>query len=326
MSSICKTIILGIFAISASAIAQNAASVTMADAQKAYVAGNWKDAAANYEQVCATVADSSKTECYLWNVLALSQTGVAADFSKAGKRLDSLVQNTDNDKPIYTDLMMTKAQFQMYLGKYDKAAESLILGIDAAKPDQFVVLQKVCSAIQPRAKSAELDERCKKLKEPAVTDIQPADTTKSVAAPAEAPVPAQQPSVTPKGTASKVDTTKVAATPAPAVQPVTEPKKEQKAEVKEEPKQVAAPIPAAKDSNKPWILQLGAFGVKNNADLLVSNLKKRGIAAKIEERIGETKTLYLVFIPGFATKEEAVDYASKKLSPIKVDFQPILKK
>ena len=83
---------------------------TLASAQKAYVNGNWKEAAVAYEVVCPAQPDSTRTECFLWNVLALSQTGVAADFSKAGKRLDSLISKTNPQKAIYADLMMTKAQ------------------------------------------------------------------------------------------------------------------------------------------------------------------------------------------------------------------------
>ena len=67
---------------------------TKADAQKAYVAGKWQEAATAYEAACPKEPDSLKTECLLWNVLALSQTGNAKDFSKAGKRLDSLIQKT----------------------------------------------------------------------------------------------------------------------------------------------------------------------------------------------------------------------------------------
>ena len=139
---------------------------TLASAQKAYVNGNWKEAAAAYEVVCPTQPDSTRTECFLWNVLALSQTGVTADFSKAGKRLDSLIEKTSPQKAIYADLMMTKAQFQMYLGRYNKAAESLVHAIETSQPHQVTVLQKVCSAVQDRAHSEELNAACKDLGNP----------------------------------------------------------------------------------------------------------------------------------------------------------------
>ena len=76
---------------------------TLASAQKAYVNGNWKEAASAYEVVCPTQPDSSRTECFLWNILALSQTGVTADFTKAGKRLDSLIDKTNPQRFIGGD-------------------------------------------------------------------------------------------------------------------------------------------------------------------------------------------------------------------------------
>ena len=89
---------------------------TIADAQKAYVAGNWKEAAAAYEAACPKEPDSSRAECYLWNVLALSQMGSAQSFKIAGNRLDSLIKTTNPQRAIYADLMMTSAQFRLYLG------------------------------------------------------------------------------------------------------------------------------------------------------------------------------------------------------------------
>ena len=148
-----------------SAFAQTAAP-SLADAQKAYVKGDWQEAANAYEVVCPREPDSTRAECYLWNVLALSQTGNAQSFKIAGKRLDSLIQTTNPQKPIYADLMMTSAQFRLYLGKYDKAAEDLILAIETSHPHQAVVLQKVCNAVKAKARSETLDERCNLLNRP----------------------------------------------------------------------------------------------------------------------------------------------------------------
>ena len=270
------------------------ASPTLATAQKAYVNGNWKEAAAAYEQVCPTQADSVRTECYLWNILALSQTGVAADFSKAGKRLDSLIDKTSTQKPIYADLMMTKAQFQMYLGRYNKAAESLIHAIETSQPHQVTVLQKVCSAVQDRARNEELNAACKNLRNP---QARKQTVTK---APEQAPA--------------------VKTEPKPA-----EAKVEAKAEQPTAPTNaVQAPVTKPAETSSAWQLQLGAFGVKSNADLLVDNLKKRNISCTITESTLESgKTLYIVRTGPFDTKESAVDYGAKKLTPLNVEFRPM---
>ena len=307
-----KKILITLTAIFATA----AFAQTMADAQKAYVAGNWKEAAAAYEAACPKEPDSLRTECYLWNVLALSQMGSAQSFKIAGNRLDSLIKTTNPQRAIYAELMMTSAQFRLYLGKYDKAAEDLIQAIETSHPHQTLVLQKVCNAVKAKAKSEDLNDRCNLLKNP--------DSLKALQ------------------TASKAKATPVAQPAAPVTQPAAPepaPAPAQPAPVVEQPKpevQTAAPVPApapAAATTAPtasaaeyWTLQLGAFGTKSNADLLVSNLKKQKITCTIIEQPRGERTLYLVQTGKFETKDQAVDFAASKLAPLKIEYQPLLKR
>ncbi|WP_405329840.1 SPOR domain-containing protein [Fibrobacter sp.] len=277
------------------------AAPTLATAQKAYVNGNWKVAAAAYEQVCPNEPEASRTECYLWNVLALSQTGIAADFSKAGKRLDSLIDKTNPQQAIYADLMMTKAQFQMYLGRYNKAAESLVHAIETSQPHQVTVLQKVCVAVQDRAHSEDLNEACKNLGNPEAQKLAAAKKEQAQAEQAKAEQAANN-------NAAKIADSKAAANTATA-----------------EPAQAKAPEAKPAETKSAWQLQLGAFGVKSNADLLVDNLKKRNINCTISQNTLESgKVLYIVRTGPFDTKESAVDYGAKKLAPLNVEFRPML--
>ena len=294
------------------------AAPTLATAQKAYVNGNWKVAAAAYEQVCPNEPETTRTECYLWNVLALSQTGIAADFSKAGKRLDSLIDKTNPQQAIYADLMMTKAQFQMYLGRYNKAAESLVHAIETSQPHQVTVLQKVCVAVQDRAHSEDLNEACKNLGNPealkqaaAKREQAQAEQVKAEQAASAAPQASTTPSA--NNDAAKATESKTSA-PATAVAAA-------------EPAQTKAPEAKPAEAKSAWQLQLGAFGVKSNADLLVDNLKKRNIACTISQNTLESgKVLYIVRTGPFDTKESAVDYGAKKLAPLNVEFRPMLVK
>ena len=84
--------------------------------------------------------------------------------------------------------------------------------------------------------------------------------------------------------------------------------------------------PAASASAEYWTLQLGAFGTKSNADLLVSNLKKQKVTCTIIEQPRGEKTLYLVQTGKFETKDQAVDFAANKLAPLKIEYQPLLKR
>ena len=291
------------------------ATPTLATAQKAYVSGKWKEAAAAYEQVCPTQADSARTECYLWNILALSQTGVAADFSKAGKRLDSLIDKTSTQKPIYADLMMTKAQFQMYLGRYNKAAESLIHAIETSQPHQVTVLQKVCSAVRERTRNEELNEACNNLGKPKVAKPANASATEQAKA-TNTPAKATTTSATATSTVAATNAPAASAAATPTAVTATAPKAPTPVETKS--------LEQSTETSSAWQLQLGAFGVKSNADLLVNNLKKRNIACTITENTLESgKTLYIVRTGPFDTKESAVDYGAKKLAPLNVEFRPM---
>ena len=294
------------------------AAPTLATAQKAYVNGNWKVAAAAYEQVCPNEPENTRTECYLWNVLALSQTGIAADFSKAGKRLDSLIDKTNPQQAIYADLMMTKAQFQMYLGRYNKAAESLVHAIETSQPHQVTVLQKVCVAVQDRAHSEELNEACKNLGNPEALKQAAA---KREQAQIEQAKTEQVASTTPQAsTTPSANNDAVKAAESKASAPAT-------AVATAEPAQTKAPEAKSAEAKSAWQLQLGAFGVKSNADLLVDNLKKRNIACTISQNTLESgKVLYIVRTGPFDTKESAVDYGAKKLAPLNVEFRPMLVK
>ena len=305
-----------------SIFAASAFAQTMADAQKAYVAGNWKEAAAAYEAACPKEPDSVRAECYLWNVLALSQTGSAQSFKVAGKRLDSLIQTTNPQRAIYADLMMTSAQFRLYLGKYDKAAEDLIQAIETSHPHQAVVLQKVCQAVKAKVKSDELNDRCNLLNNPdslaamqksKAATIAPAEPAKvSAPAPKKDSTIAVQPPVADSTPAKAAEPPK----PAPAVVPTAT----------ATPTANVPAVTKAEPAQEYWTLQLGAFGTKSNADLLVTNLKKQKISCTIIEQPRAERTLYLVQTGRFETKEQAVDFAANKLVPLKIEYQPLLKR
>lgn len=304
----------------ASAFAQTAAQgsatvPTLADAHKAYVAGNWKEAADAYEVACPKEPDSLRAECYLWDILALSQTGNSKLFKVAGHRLDSLINTTSPEKPVYSEMLLTKAQFMLYMGKNARAAEILIQAIDNSKPEQAVVLQKVCSAVLSRAPHQDLDAKCKSVKDSSLyktAQAKPAQTKPAQASPAAVPEP--KPVAAAPATPAATPAKPVA--PAPVVEPTPTPA----------PKPAPKPETKIPDGAPYWTLQLGAFGVEANAKLLAENMQKQGLESRIETRIGETRTLFLVQTGKFPTKEAAMDFGAQKLAPLKMDFQAVQKK
>ena len=289
----------------------NSFAQTLADAHKAYVAGNWQEAATTYEVACPKEPDSVRAECYLWDILALSQAGTTKLFKVAGHRLDSLINNTPPEKPVYSEMLLTKAQFMLYMGKNARAAEILIQAIDNSKLEQAVVLQKVCSAVLSRAPHQDLDAKCKTIKDSSFYR-QPEKVTPQAVAPA----PVVEPAPTPKPVQQ--------AEAKPAVKP--EPKPAPQPEPKPAPKPTTKPETQVQNNAPYWTLQLGAFGVEANAKLLAENMQKQGLESRIETRIGETRTLFLVQTGKFPSKEAALDFGAQKLAPLKMDFQAVQKK
>ena len=285
----------------------NSFAQTLADAHKAYVAGNWQEAATVYEATCPNEPDSLRAECYLWDILALSQTGSTKLFKIAGHRLDSLINTTPPEKPVYSEMLLTKAQFMLYMGKNARAAEILIQAIDNSKQEQAVVLQKVCSAVLSRAPHQELDAKCKAVKDSSFYRQSEKKVSQAVA-----PTPVVEPTPASKTEAKQVTQPEPKPAPKPVVQPA--------------PQQATKPETLVQDNAPYWTLQLGAFGVETNAKLLAENMKKQGLESHIETRIGESRTLFLVQTGKFPSKEAALDFGAQKLAPLKMDFQAVQKK
>ncbi|MCF0216193.1 MAG: SPOR domain-containing protein [Fibrobacteraceae bacterium] len=290
----------------------NAFALSLADAQKQYVTGNWVEAAKAYETVCPTLEKEAQPECLLWNILALSQIGKADEFTKAAKRLDSLILQTSPQKNIYADLLITRAQFELYLGKYDRAAASLEHAIETSQSHHALVLQKVCKAILAKNKSESLASRCANI-----------SATQALAQPSSSSQAAALAS------SSSVSSSSSEFKPAPSVPEV--PKVVPAETPKEKPTDLAKTASAADSVKKPttsekWVLQLGAFSVKDNATLLIQNLKKRKINCNMVEHLQDSgKILYLVQTEFFDSKEKAVDFGAKNLSPLNVEYRAIKK-
>ena len=295
------------FIILSAFLSTNSFAQTLADAHKAYVAGNWQEAATVYEVACPNEPDSLRAECYLWDILALSQTGTTKLFKVAGHRLDSLINTTPPEKPVYSEMLLTKAQFMLYMGKNARAAEILVQAIDNSKQEQAVVLQKVCSAVLSRAPHQELDAKCKAVKDSSFYSQSEKKVSQVVA-----PAPVVEPTPASKTEAKQVTQPEPRPVPKPIVQPA--------------PQQATKPETQIQDNTPYWTLQLGAFGVETNAKLLAENMKKQGLESRIETRIGETRTLFLVQTGRFSSKEAALDFGAQKLAPLNMDFQAVQKK
>ena len=73
---------------------------------------------------------------------------------------------------------------------------------------------------------------------------------------------------------------------------------------------------------KPWVVQVGAFGDKKNADIIVERLESVGYDIEVIENPGEI-TLYLVQIVRFATIEKAINIGEKVNDQFGIEFRII---
>lgn len=71
---------------------------------------------------------------------------------------------------------------------------------------------------------------------------------------------------------------------------------------------------------KPWVVQVGAFGEKKNADIIVNRLESAGYNIEVIEHSGDMN-LYLVQIVRFATIEEAIVMGEKVNDQFGLEFR-----
>ncbi len=270
-----------------------AQNVSLEEAHRSYVAGNWKQAAGQFENVCPSLAAGEQAECALWGILALSQTGNSADFKRAKDRLDSLISKTSPQVTVYSDLYMTKSQFELYLKQPEKALQSWILAFESATPRQYGVLGRVCENLYKQHPKPEVEEACKRLENPA---------------------PAVSSSSMPASSAS-------------AVLPVSSSEKEALSSSSPE---LSSSSPAAPASSaaavaaESWVLQLGVFGLKENAIQQTEIFKnQRGVPVQIVEKTADGKPRYIIQTEAFPSREAALEYGARVLKPLGIDFFPI---
>lgn len=278
-----------IFFAAAIAFSASAFAATLEDAQKAYVSGNWTGAAEAFESVCPTLELSKRAECALWGVLARSQTGVSKDFALAKKRLDSLIFSTPDSLSVIADLYMTRAQFELYLKRADLAYKSLKSAFVRSLPKQRSVIHQVCQSLYKATPTDSVHSLCEEIQRAKSTEEDSGQTT----------------------TASPVQTDSAKA---PAVSP-------ESVSSSSSPSSSSAAGAVSKD----WTLQLGAFGIESNAEMLISSLKTANVDATANSTESDGKKLFRVFVGEFSTKEEALEYGNKVLLPLKLDFQPTKK-
>ncbi len=271
-------------------------AVTVEDAQKAYVSGDWIHAAEAFDAACPALEAKARSECALWGVLARSQTGNAKDFSLARKKLDSLILATPDSLPVFSDLYMTRAQFELYLKRPDLSFRSLKTAFAKAESRQLAVIFQVCQSLYKASPMDSVQSLCREIERAKAGNAKESTAT---AGPSSSSIGESSSSValTQAGSSSSSSSSETAGESSSSEKPLA----------------------------KNWSLQAGAFSISANAEMLANTLRAKKISARILESKTEERTLYLVHVEDFETREQALEYGKKVLEPLHLEFQPIKK-
>ncbi len=289
-----------VFLVAVAFFAGNISAATIEDAQKAYVSGDWIRAAETFDATCPALEAKARSECALWGVLARSQTGNAKDFSIARKKLDSLILATPDSLPVFSDLYMTRAQFELYLKRPDLSYRSLKTAFAKAETRQLSVIFQVCQSLYKTNPVDSVQGLCKEIER----------------AKAETPVHSEASSSSTAGPSNEI------ASSSSAGNALFQTESSISSSSSETPGKISSQDSAAV---KNWSLQVGAFSISNNAEMLASSLRAKKFIVRVLESKTEERTLYLVQVGNFETREQAVDYGKNTLEPLRLEFQPVKK-
>lgn len=289
-----------VFLVAVAFFAGNISAATIEDAQKAYVSGDWIRAAETFDATCPALEAKARSECALWGVLARSQTGNAKDFSIARKKLDSLILATPDSLPVFSDLYMTRAQFELYLKRPDLSYRNLKTAFAKAETRQLSVIFQVCQSLYKTNPVDSVQGLCKEIER----------------AKAETPVHSEASSSSTAGPSNEI------ASSSSAGNALSQTESSISSSSSETPGKISSQDSAAV---KNWSLQVGAFSISNNAEMLASSLRAKKFIVRVLESKTEERTLYLVQVGNFETREQAVDYGKNTLEPLRLEFQPVKK-
>ena len=270
---------------------ESAASATVEDAQKAYLSGDWIRAAESFEAACPALEAKARSECALWGVLARSQAGNAKDFSLARKKLDSLIFATPDSLPVFSDLYMTRAQFELYLKRPDLSLRSLKTAFAKAEHRQLAVIFQVCQSLYKASPTDSVHSLCAEIECARSGTAKDSSTTAGPSS-SSANLSSSSAENLPIETSSSEESTSELSSSGTA-------------------------------SIKEWSLQVGAFGISSNAEMLANSLRAKKLDVTIRESQTDERTLFLVHVGEFESREQAIEYGKAQLEPLNLEFQPV---
>jgi len=272
-------------------------------AQRLYAQGEWILAAEAYEGACALLPKVERVPCRHWGVLALSQTGTPEDFWRATARLDTLLSLTEPEDPYFAELLLTRSRLHLMQGNAALSVRTWKMASAALAAGQLLDAFQLCEDIA--LQDTTISKECQRVK------------------PKEAPLLAVARSpVKPNPVFRSSSSVAVLLSSSSSSQQQTSSSSSAAIVKKDSPESTVEKVATA-SSGPGWVLQLGAFSVRENAGQQVETLKKHKIQAHVVEKVGKNRTLYLVRTDVFSKKQDAMDFGAKTLKPLKLDYQVV---
>ena len=260
------------------------ASVNKALGDSLLALGHWPQAVAAYDDVCPCLKSAERVSCKLLAVRALSQD--TSTIQEAILRLDTMAIAAEPEDPGFGELMLTQTALLLKVGNPERALKSWRLAKQVVIPGRDANLKALCTQIRAQWKDTNLVSDCSKIP-PLSKPLAATISSSSLRI-------ASSSSETKASATSNSDSSK---------------------------DQAAVKVNPAPQGS--WLLQFGAFSSRDNAELLLKNLKSRKIPSRIVTKNSADKVLWLVQTEPFPSKDAATAYGQSTLNPLGLDFRAI---
>lgn len=261
---------------------------------KAMVATHYEEAGRLFEKVAESIEAPLKFDALYKAALSWTLLGDSTSLQHAAELLKRSLIEAEPEEPIYHKLLLLQAWNNAVRGNRELAEQQLAAAELYLPPDEFPRALWICKEVMEHFNNRFAADSCeKKLREryPNSLEIRFTSLRGAVATP----------------TAASAKSETGAAITRPGTTPASS--------------AAAQPASTPSSASGEWALQLGAFSEKANAEAIAAQMAHLPKGATIIPTKINNRTLYLVRILSFQTKEAAEAYRAQHLTPGGIEAQ-----
>lgn len=184
-------------------------------------------------------------------------------------------------------------------------AAVLVIPLFLDGPDPETRVERPAVALPP-ADDTDARTRTVRLEQQRDTPTAPPTPAAEAPVPTPSPAPVPQPREAPADTTPATDVAPVAEpSPEPAAEPAPAPPARAEPPVEPTPAPPTAPPTAPAAPGENWVIQLGSFGNRDNADRLAAELRERRYQSFVTRHESDGRVLHRVRVGPAGSREEA---------------------